>query len=135
MAGPAAIALTEPLVGGTRAARSRPRLFINPWVAFAACAVLQLLSGVQYVVALWASDLKEIFGFSQSQIQGMISPPFVVAVIGWAPGIVYDALARRHRLGPRCFTEPRGFTSEVMRMQFANIIVSRANLAAATIQS
>ncbi len=70
-------------------------------VAFAACTLLQMLSGVQYVVALWAGDLKDIFGYSQSQIQGMISPPFFVAVIGWLPGLTYDALARRHRLGPR----------------------------------
>lgn len=91
----------EPLLGGSGQAVSRPRLFINPWVVLAASMMLQLLSGVQYVVALWAPTLKEVFGYDQSQIQGMISPPFFVAVIGWLPGLTYDALARRHRLGPR----------------------------------
>jgi Nodulin-like len=91
----------QPLLGPAQGSGGRPRLFINPWVVLAASMLLQLLSGVQYVVALWAPTLKDVFGYSQSQIQGMISPPFFVAVIGWLPGLTYDALARRHRLGPR----------------------------------
>ncbi len=60
-----------------------------------------VLAGVQYVVALWASDLKDALGYSQGQLQALISPPFVVALIGCLPGLTYDALARRSRLGPR----------------------------------
>ena len=65
------------------------------------CREPRSLAGVQYVVALWASDLKDALGYSQGQLQALISPPFVVALIGCLPGLTYDALARRSRLGPR----------------------------------
>lgn len=50
---------------------------------------------------IYAGELKDILGYNQTQIQGIMSPLFISAVVGWLPGILYDAFEPRHRLGPR----------------------------------
>lgn len=53
-------------------------------------------------MALWANELKFTLRYSQSQAQGLIAPPPIIGgMISCLPGLTYDALAHRGRLGPR----------------------------------
>ena len=60
-----------------------------------------LIGGVA-ACSVYSSQLKEALGYSQTQVEGLASPLVALLVVGWLPGVVYDALRHRHHLGPRC---------------------------------
>lgn len=81
---------------------------------------------------IYAGDLKEMLGYTQTQIQGIMSPLFISAVVGWLPGLFYDSLERHHQMGPRyapvnalinthaCNTLQGGYTTVHPRSDAAN---------------
>jgi hypothetical protein len=53
------------------AAAATPRLYFNKWVSFSASLTSLLGAGLSYAFALYAGDLKERFGYSQAQTDGV----------------------------------------------------------------
>jgi hypothetical protein len=58
--------------------------------------------------SLYSTQLKAALGYSQTQVEGLASPLIALLVVGWLPGVAYDALRSRRRLGPRCCLLPAG---------------------------
>ena len=74
---------------------------VNKFVTFSASCFLSLSGGLSYLFGVWSPALVESCGLDARQVQ-------VIAAIGnlggyssFISGLVYDALERRHHVGPR----------------------------------
>ncbi|KAK9815489.1 hypothetical protein WJX72_004521 [[Myrmecia] bisecta] len=76
-------------------------MYINKWVTFTASLFAELTAGVTYCFSLYSDALKEEFGYSQAQIQGIASACNFGSYLAILSGVFYDALADQHQLGPR----------------------------------
>ena len=88
--------------GRRQAARNR-RSYVNKWVSLSASLTALLGSGLSYAFALYAGDLKEKFGYSQKQTDGVAASMNLGGYLGVPAGLLYDFLLRKgyRRAGPR----------------------------------
>ncbi|PSC71180.1 MFS general substrate transporter isoform B [Micractinium conductrix] len=75
--------------------------YINKWWTFTASLGLALCCGLTYTVAIWSAELKSRFGLSQSELQLVASCANIGGYSGIFAGVLYDALERHKRFGPR----------------------------------
>lgn len=76
-------------------------MYVNKWLTFTASAPIQLSSGLTYCFPLWSESLKKTFGYSQTQLEIIGSAANIGGYGGILAGVMYDSLARHHRIGPR----------------------------------
>jgi type IV secretory pathway VirB6-like protein len=77
-------------------------MYASRWLTLTASILLQFSAGVSYCFSVYSTQLKDVLGYSQRQIEGLASPLVALLVVGWLPGFIYDRLRHRRHLGPRC---------------------------------
>jgi hypothetical protein len=75
--------------------------YINKWITIAACATLQLTAGLCYDFGIFSDQFKEVFQWSQSELQGFGTALNLGSFAAFIPGTLYNALSE-YRHGPRC---------------------------------
>ena len=75
--------------------------FVGRWWVLAATTFLELLAGLGFTFSLYSARLKDTLELSQSQLQGLGTAMLCGGLFGIFPGILYDKLYQRPRLGPR----------------------------------
>ncbi len=71
------------------------------WGSGCVHVVSALQNSGRVACSVYSGQLKDALGYSQTQVEGLASPLVALLVVGWLPGVVYDALRHRHHLGPR----------------------------------
>lgn len=74
---------------------------INKWHTLAASILCQYAAGLGYSFSVYSDDLKQRFGYSQEQIQGIGSANNLGGYLSIVSGLVYDSTAHWDRAGPR----------------------------------
>jgi uncharacterized membrane protein YgcG len=74
---------------------------VNKWVSLAACLPVALSAGLAYSFAVWSPSLQEAYGLDQSQLELVGACHNLGGYSSFLSGVVYDALERRHHVGPR----------------------------------
>ncbi|CAL5228367.1 g11486 [Coccomyxa viridis] len=75
--------------------------YVNKWHTLTASILLQLSAGLGYCFSLYSSQIKEHFGYSQEEIQGIGSAANLGGYLSIVSGLLYDATSDHHRWGPR----------------------------------
>ena len=68
-------------------------------------------SGLSYSFSLFAPTLKELFGFSETQIGAVGSAMNMGAYLALPSGILFDRMEKHKRIGPKCVVVGRGWES------------------------
>jgi hypothetical protein len=78
-------------------------MHVSKFYTFTASVMCQLAAGLAYCFSLYSAALKERFGYSQEQIEGVGSACNLGGYLSLPSGLFYDWLASRGRdhLGPR----------------------------------
>lgn len=92
--------------------------YVNKWLTFSACAILQFTAALPYTFGLYSADFKERFGWSQSELTGFGTAMNFGAFAAIVPGYLYSSLAGLKN-GPRC-----GFLADMVARP-AHILRSR----------
>eukprot|EP00892_Ulva_mutabilis_P001053 jgi/Ulvmu1/10949/UM007_0128.1 len=74
--------------------------YVNKWLTFSACAVLQFAAALPYTFGLFSADFKVRFGWSQSQLTGFGTAMNFGAFAAIIPGYLYSCLSGLKH-GPR----------------------------------
>lgn len=77
-------------------------MYFSKWASFSAGVFLQFCSGLCYTFSLFAPAIKQKFGLNQTELEGIGTALTAGGLFAFIPGILYDKLAHRHKLGPRC---------------------------------
>lgn len=79
----------------------RGSIYVGKWYVLAASTFLELLAGLGFTFSLYSSRLKDVLHLSQPQLQGLGTAMLCGGLFGIFPGLVYDRLYHKARLGPR----------------------------------
>lgn len=82
-----------------------PRYYVNKWVTFSACALIQLSAGLPYAFGLFSPALKRTNAWSQAELTGFGTALNLGSYAAFIPGIMLDLL-KNHNSGPRCAAAP-----------------------------
>lgn len=83
------------------ATHGAPPYYVNKWVTFAACALLQFSAGLPYAFGMYSPELKQTFRWSQAELTGFGTALNIGAFAAVIPGVLLDFL-KHHDSGPRC---------------------------------
>lgn len=83
-------------------------MHVSKLYTFTASVICQLAAGLAYCFSLYSAALKERFGYSQEQIEGVGSACNLGGYLSLPSGLFYDWLASRghDHLGPRWVHHP-----------------------------
>ncbi|KAK9814114.1 hypothetical protein WJX72_000842 [[Myrmecia] bisecta] len=79
-------------------------MYVSKWHTFTASTMLQLCAGLCYCFSIYSASLKTELQLSQTQLEGLGTALLSGGYLAWIPGLVYDSLSHRHKLGPRLVT-------------------------------
>lgn len=80
-------------------------MYINKWCTFSVSIVCNCSAGLAYCFSLYSNELKQAFGYDQSQIQAVGSAVNFGGYLSVLSGLFYDSLLHCDRLGPRSAAE------------------------------
>lgn len=76
-------------------------MYVNKWYTFSVSIVCNCSAGLAYCFSLYSNDLKQAFGYDQSQIQAVGSAINLGGYLSVLSGLFYDSWLAYDRLGPR----------------------------------
>lgn len=90
-------------------------MYVNKWYTFAVSIVCNCSAGLAYCFSLYSNDLKQAFGYDQSQIQAVGSAINLGGYLSVLSGFFYDYWLAYDRLGPR-YPEQQTFAQHHARL-------------------
>ena len=71
--------------------------YFSKWLTFSAAAIIYLNSGLAYTFSIYSENLKERFGYTQTEIAGVGTACNIGGYLAIFAGLFYDSLRRWNR--------------------------------------
>lgn len=91
-------------------------MYVNKWSTFSVSVICNCSAGLAYCFSLYSNELKNAFGYDQTQIQAVGSATNLGGYLSILSGLFYDHWLSHPRLGPR-----------LVPLHLKQLMASRAN--------